>query len=267
MKKKQRKSQAAILEILRVIRKNQKEFAEGIGAEPGEVRQWTMTFPRPVPVEYQRRIMGYCGAVWDDSGSVWQAGGGRRRFTRKFFADWRERLIEMHKNRAGFPKNPYSVAKPNGERYDRFNIEDFLSGRVRDVIERTMAAAEDRRGENNHRRLFAVLESLIHWSEGIAKDFKLSDSKHLQDVHRETKRSGIIEKTNKEKYIRPIQSIVDPPAAPTYDAELIIEKSSRRHDDHIERLKALAKKGDTAAIANLKRHGIKVEEPVKPLRR
>ena len=208
MKQKQRKSRAAILEILRVTEKTRKQFAEAIGAEAGEVRQWTMNPPRGIPPEHQRRIMAYYGAVWDDAGNVWQAGGGqRRRFTLKSFEGWRERLIEMHKHRAGFPLNPYNAAKPNGERYDQFNIEAFLNGRVKDVIGRTMAAAEDRRGENNYRRLFAVLESLIHWSEGIVKDFKLSESKHIQDVQIVDSQGGRHSPKNKVRKIHSSASI------------------------------------------------------------
>jgi len=253
-----RTSRAAIRELLRVTNRTQREFAEDIGATPGEVRQWTSV--RLVPVEYRRRIMAAMGAEWDESGKVWQAGNIKRhKFTPESFDNWRERLIEMHRHRAGFQLNPHNVKKPNGERHDQYNIEDFLNGRAIDIISRTMAAAEDRRGKNNYRRLFAVLESLIHWSQGIVKDFKLSDSEHIQDVYRIPKKSGIIAKSNQEKYIRLLQSIIDPPAAPNYPADFIIKKGSPRHNAHIEYLKSAAKNGDKAAIANLKQHGIEVE--------
>lgn len=265
MKRKQPKSRTAILEILRVTGKTQKQFAEDIGAEAGEVRQWTTV--RTVPAEYRRRIMAATGAEWDESGKVWQAGGGKRRqFTLKSFVDWRERLISLHHKRLGF-QQPF--LKPNGERYDRYNIEVFLNGRVKSIIGRTMAAVEDRGGMNNYRRLFAVLESLIHWSQRIVKDFKLSDSKHIQDVHRISK-SGILESTHQEKYIRLMQSIIDPAAVPNYPSNSIIEKGSPRHNAHLEHLKAMVKNGRKAdanskdkadakaAAANLKLHGIEV---------
>jgi hypothetical protein len=203
--------------------------------------------------------MASTGAEWDESGKVWQAGSRKRRkFTPVSFDGWRGRLIEMHKHRAGFQQNPYNAVKPNGERYDRYNIEVFLNGRVKSVIGRTMAAAEDRGGENNYRRLFAVLESLIHWSQGIVKDFKLSESKHIQDVHRVPQKNGVLGNTNREKYIRLMQSIIDQDAGPHYDANPVIEKGSARHNAHLEYLKDMARKGDKAAIANLKLHNIEV---------
>ena len=248
-----------------MTKRTQLEFADDIGATPGEVRQWTSV--RAVPAEYRRRIMAATGAEWDESGKVWQAGSGKRRqFTRKSFLDWRERLISIHQKRFGF-QQPF--LKPNGERYDRYNIEVFLNGRVKSIISRTMAAAEDRGGKNNYRQLFAVLESLIHWSQRIVKDFKLSDSKHIQDVHRISK-SGVLESTHQEKYIRLMQSIIDPAAVPNYPANFIIEKGSPRHNAHLELLKAMVKKGEKAdanskdkadaraAAANLKQHNIGV---------
>jgi hypothetical protein len=248
-----RQSRAAIRQMLRVILKTQKQLAEDIGAQAAEVRQWTTV--RQVPEEHRKRIAAFYGAVWDDSGNVWQAGEQKRRkFTRKSFKSWRERLVELHKNSLGFPIS-LPLLKPNGETHDKYNIEKFLIGKSVDVLCRTMSAAEDRRGENNSPRLFAVVESFLYWSQGIVEDFKLADSKHLQDVHHVTKRSGIIERTSQKKYLPMLKSVTQENSMPpNIAAGFIIKKGSSRHNAHIEHLKTMAKKGDKAAIANLKQH-------------
>jgi hypothetical protein len=264
MKQEPRKLRAAILEILRVTQKTKKQFSESIGAQPAEVRQWTMKPPRTVPVKYQKRIMAAYGAACDDSGKVWRVGSGKRlKFTWKSFTHWRTRLIFMHRNRRGFPR----IRRYNGEilRYKESglpistrNIEGFLISDSVDVLCRTLEAARDKGGENNYRRLFAVVEDFLNWSQGIIKDFKLEESKHIQDVHSVIKKSGIIEPTGRAKYIAMSQSVVyqTPAKPPNYAANSIIEKGSPRHNAHIEYLKTMAKKGDKAAIANLKQHNI-----------
>jgi hypothetical protein len=274
MTKKQRQSRAAVMEILRVTRITQKQFAEDIGEDARVVRQWTMgAKPRLVPPEYRERIAAFYGAVWNDKGNVYQAGSGEpRRFTRKSFEGRRTLLVFMHRNRCGFPRmrrtNGKPWTKPNGEPYHKNGIEDFLFSRSLDVLCRTLRAAEGRGGGNNSRRLFAVIASFLRWSQGIIEDFKLADSKEIQDVHRVLKRSGIIERTNQRKYIPMMKSVTtEISLPPNIAASFIIEKGSPRHNAHIEYLKAAAKKGDKDAIANLKQYGIEVETTAEKLRR
>jgi len=219
MKRKQPKSRAAVLKILAVTNKTATQFAEDIGAEAGEVRQWTTV--RDVPVEYRKRIKAFFGVEWDASG-LRQAGGGRRRpFTWKSFEDWRKRLVSMHQNRLGFPTLPANFlavkplpVKPNGERYDQYNIESFLIARALDAVGRTLNAAEDRGGTNNPRRLFAVIESLFHWQQRIVEDFKLSNSKKIQDAYVQNPlgKDGRLGVIRREKYIRLMKSVTDEPS-------------------------------------------------------
>lgn len=213
MKRKQSKSSAAILEILAVTNRTPREFADDIGASASEVRQWLTV--REVPTEYRKRIMAFYGAEWDDAGLCQAGTGKRRQFTRKAFEDWRGRLVDLHKGRLGFPL-PFldkgkPVLKPNGERHDRYNIESFLIARTVDALGRTLMAAEDRRGKNNFRRLFAVCESLLHWQQGIVKDFKLSDSKQIQDAYLKTDYKTR-ETTAFRKYTSLLTSVTDKPA-------------------------------------------------------
>lgn len=262
------------MKILAVTKKKPTQFAEDIGEKASVVRQWTMgKEPREVPPEYQKRIMAFYGAEWDDAG-VRQAGSDRRRpFTRKSFEDWRERLISLHQKRLGFPLPFLDKGKPvlkkNGERYDQYNVESFLIALAFDALGRTLMAAEDRRGKNNFRRLFAVIESFLHWQQGIVEDFndfKPSGYKQIQDAYLQTEvKNGIPETTEWEKYIRLLKSVADKPLdrywrfkrdknggkfeivkadlALNYAENSIIEKGSPRHNAHLELLKAMVKRG------------------------
>jgi hypothetical protein len=211
------RQRAVIAEILRVTQKTKTEFAGDIGVAAGVVRQWTMAKPREVPPEYRQRIAAFYGAAWDDSSKVSVAGDNkRRRFTRKSFENWRTLLTFRHRHRLGFPRIRRTNGKPwldpKGQPFNKYGIEGFLTGRSVDVLCRTLAAAEGRGVESNSRRFFAVVESFLRWSQGIIEDFKLSDSKEIQDVYRVTKGSGVIESTGRLKYISMFSSVTKKPS-------------------------------------------------------
>jgi hypothetical protein len=213
-----RASKEAIVKILTITQKTSTQLADDIGEDGGVVRQWVMKDNRKVPEEYRRRIAAFYGAEWDDDGELFEAGSGyRKKFSRKTFDDWRSILVSKWEDRAGFPKTPsYLTKKPNGEPYDKFALEGFLIAKASDTLHRILAAAENRRGTDNYRRLFAVIESFLHWQENVLGDFRLTNAKEIQALH-SIIRSGIIESTNVRKYISMMRSVTAPPARSELD--------------------------------------------------
>ena len=134
--------------------------------------------------------------------------------------------------------------------YSGQSIVNYFVGRGCDSISRIFEAASEK---DNGRadKFFAVVESFNQWAENTIADFKLSKSNQFHSRY------------------RPIMKSVTPEnnLPSNFAANFIIEKGSPRHNAHIKYLKAAAKRGDKAAIANLKQHGIEVEKTAEKSRR
>jgi hypothetical protein len=139
--------------------------------------------------------------------------------------DWREHLTKA--------KRPH---------YSGRSIVSYFVSQGLDSMSRIFhAAAEKDNGRSD--KFFAVIESFNQWAESTIEDFKLSKSNLFHPRY-----PAVM------KNVTPENSWNSLP--PNYAADVVIEKGSARHNAHLEILKALAKKGDKAAIANLKQHGI-----------
>jgi len=230
----QRRTQKAVTEIVK-IRGSQPLVAKDIGASLDTVKSWTRKKnPLPVSRAFKTRMSAAYGAMIDEGGRLFAVvNGNEQPFTKETFNGWREHLTNA--------KRPF---------YSGQSIVNYFVGRGCDSISRIFEAASEK---DNGRadKFFAVVESFNQWAENTIADFKLSKSNQFHSRY------------------RPIMKSVTPEnnLPSNFAANFIIEKGSPRHNAHIEYLKSAAKKGDKAAIANLKQHGIEVEKTAEKSRR
>jgi transcriptional regulator with XRE-family HTH domain len=233
--KKQRKTQKAIAEIMAVAKRTQSQLAKDIGASESTVKSWTRKKnPLRLSRDLKTRIFAAYGAMIDESGRLFAVvNGAERPFTKDSFDGWREHLANA--------KRPF---------YSGQSIVSYFCSRAADSLFRVFRAASEK---DNGRadKFFAVVESFNQWAESTIKDFKLSKSNQFHP-----------------RYLPMMKSVTpENSLPPDFAANFIIEKGSLRHNAHIEYLKAAAKKGDKAAIANLKQHGIEADKTAEKLRR
>jgi transcriptional regulator with XRE-family HTH domain len=235
MTKPERQTQKAIAAIMEVAGRTQLQIAKDIGASESTVKSWTRKKnPLPVSRAFKTRMFAAYGAMIDENGRLFTVvNGAERIFTKDSFNGWREHLTNA--------KRPF---------YSGRSIVSYFVSRGLDSMSRIFHAASEK---DNGRadKFFAVVESFNQWAESTIKDFKLSKSNQFHPRYQPMMKS-----------VTPENNL-----PPNFAANFIIEKGSPRHNAHIEYLKAAAKKGDKAAIANLKQYGIEVETTAEKLRR
>lgn len=239
MTKKQRQAQKSVLEIMATARRTQQQLAKDIGASVNTVKSWTRKKnPRPVSSDLKKRIYGAYGAMIGDDGKLFSISseGKEQPFTKEALEDWRKHRVNS--------KRPH---------YSGRSIVNYFVSRGIDSMSRIFHAASEKDNGRTD-KLFAVVESFNQWAASAIKDFKLSKSNEFNAKYRAIMKS-----------VAPEDDWESLP--PDYASNHVIEKGSPRWNQHVDLLKALAKKGDKAAIANLELYNIEVGDVVEPPRR
>ncbi len=234
MTKTQRQTIKSVAEIV-AVRGSQPLVAKDIGASLNTVKSWTRKKnPLKVSRAFKTRILAAYGAKIDDGGRLFSIVNGMEQpFTKQTFESWRDYLSNA--------KRPF---------YSGNSIVSYFVGRGCDSISRIFwAASEKDNGRSD--KFFAIVESFNQWAESTIKDFKLSKSNQFHSRYQPMMKTVMPEKN----------------LPPNFAANFVIQKGSPRHNAHIEYLKTAAKKGDKAAIANLKQHGIEADKTAENMQR